>query len=201
MKAAAAQGCAFVAPDGRDGSWSHDNSPSSDRDETAFVSALLDDLDRRYGFGPDRVVVGGFSQGASMAFHVVCHLGDRVAGAVTFAGVFWAPLPAPADCAGTPPAMVHFHGRNDTVFPLAGRPIGERWRQGGTRESLAVLSERAGCSLAAGPPITVAGLTCAVSAGCERGGIALCLHDGGHEVRAEWLDAGLAALDRLSHAD
>ncbi|MBW8727490.1 MAG: alpha/beta fold hydrolase [Inquilinus limosus] len=191
---ARAHGLAFAAPDGLDHTWSFAGSPSHDRDDTRFAAEVLDDLQRRFGFGPDRVVVGGFSQGASMAWYVACHLGDRVAGAVTFSGVFWDPLPLPGDCQAVPPPLVHFHGRADRTFPLAGRAIGDRWHQGDTFRSLKVLEERAGCRLGADTPLTVAGIACAQVQGCERGPLTLCLHDGGHEVRANWLDGGLAAL-------
>lgn len=186
-------GLAFAAPDGRDGSWSHVGSPSQVRDERRFVGAVLDDLSARFGFGPDKVVVSGFSQGASMAFSVACDQGDRVAAAVTFAGVFWQPLPDPERCKAPPP-MVHVHGLNDPVFPLEGRPIGERWHQGRTSDSLAVMKEAGGCEAQAPTPATIAGLGCEVSSGCDRGPIALCLHTGGHEVRPEWLDAALGRL-------
>ena len=43
-------------------------------------------------------------------------------------------------------------------------------------------------------PATLAGIDCEVAAGCARGGLALCLHPGGHEIRAEWLDAALGHL-------
>ncbi|MDR6287809.1 polyhydroxybutyrate depolymerase [Inquilinus ginsengisoli] len=194
---ARAHGYAFAAADGLGRTWSFENSPTQDRDETRFVGQVLDDLQRRFGFGPDRVVVGGFSQGASMAWYVACHLGDRVAGAVTFSGVFWDPLPQPSDCETAPPPMIHFHGRADRTFPLAGRAIGDRWHQGDTFESRAVLAARGQCGPEDTQPMTIAGVACEVTPGCLRGAIALCLHDGGHEVRANWLDGALGALPGL----
>ncbi len=194
VEAALSRRLGFVAPDGLAGTWSHDNAPSRARDETAFVRAVLDDLDHRFGLGPDRTIVGGFSQGASMAWYTVCHSGDRVAGAITFSGVFWNPLPAPSDCASPPPPMIHFHGTADRTFPLAGRAIGSRWHQGDARASLAVLRDRAGCEPAAPPPVTIAGLSCEAPRGCLRGPITACIHDRGHEVDPAWLAAG---LDRL----
>jgi polyhydroxybutyrate depolymerase len=191
---AQAHGLAFAAPDGIDHTWSFAGSPSQDRDETRFVGEVLDDLQRRFGFGPDRVVVGGFSQGASMAWYVACHLGNRVAGAVTFSGVFWDPLPQPSDCEAAPPPIIHFHGRADHTFPLAGRAIGTRWHQGDTFASRAVLEARGQCRVADTHPAVIAGVACEVTPECLRGSITLCLHDGGHEVRAQWLDGGLDAL-------
>lgn len=190
---ARAHGLAFAAPDGIDRTWSFETSPSRERDDTRFAGEVLDDLQRRFGFGPDRVVVGGFSQGASMAWTVACHLGGRVAGAVTFSGVFWDPLPQPSDCRAVPP-LIHVHGRADRTFPLAGRAIGGHWHQGDTFRSLAVLEARAGCRPGADTPVTIAGIACAQAQGCERGPITLCLHDGGHELQAGWLDGALSVL-------
>ncbi len=190
--AAFARGLAFAAPDGAGGSWSHPGSPSERRDETAFVGAVLDDLQARFGFAGDRVFASGFSQGASMVFSALCDHPDRFAGAITFAGVFWEPLPSAPDCAGAPP-IVHVHGRDDVIFPLVGRPIGERFRQGDTFRSLAILKEGAGCVAEAPAPV-VEGMDCRVASGCARGPVALCLHDGGHEVRGEWLGLALGWL-------
>jgi polyhydroxybutyrate depolymerase len=194
IEAAARHGLAFAAPDGMDGSWSHPGSPSGERDERAFVAAVLDDIEARFGFKRDAVVLSGFSQGASMAWYAGCDLGRSVAGAVTFAGVFWSPPPTPADCR-PPPPWVHVHGTNDRIFPLAGRAIGERWRQGDTRAAVATVDAAAGCAAAEEPVVPLAeGFSCTARPACAGGPVTLCLHGGGHEIRAEWLDAGLARL-------
>ena len=185
---------AFVAPDGLYGTWSHDNAVRHDRDETAFSRQVFDDLTGRWHVPADRLIVGGFSQGASTAWHVICHAGDRVAAAVTFSGVFWNPLPAPAGCATIPPPMIHFHGTADQTFPLAGRAIGDRWHQGDMYLSLDVVRARAECRV--GPRVrrTVAGIDCIETDGCDRGPILACVHDAGHEVRAGWLAGALDTL-------
>jgi polyhydroxybutyrate depolymerase len=191
VRAVTARGLAFVAVDGVGGSWSHVGSPSQDRDEPAFLASVFDDLGTRFGFGPDKIVVSGFSQGASMAWNVVCAQGDRVAAAVTFAGVFWEPLPQAGECV-TPPPIIHFHGRGDTVFPLAGRAVGERWRQAPTRASIEVEAGAGACD-AAVAVATLAGIACERRA-CGRGDLLLCIHDGGHQVRAPWMAQALARL-------
>ncbi|WP_075214394.1 alpha/beta hydrolase family esterase [Mongoliimonas terrestris] len=200
VNAAHDAGFAFAAVDGAEGTWAHPNAPSDARDEFAVTAAVLDDLQARFAFGPEAVVVGGFSQGASMAWYAVCRLGDRVAGAVTFAGVFWDPLPAAADCPAMPPPLVHFHGTADRTFPLAGRAIGSRWHQGDTAESLDVLKARAHCQADPAPPVTLAGIACVVSAPCGRGPVTFCRHDGGHEVRPAWLASALPFVTHRSAA-
>lgn len=183
-----AAGFAFVAPDGVEGSWTLGGAPGARRDDAAFVDRILADLERRHGLATGRVVLSGFSLGASMAFVTTCRLGDRLAGMVTFAGVFWEPLPAAGSCR-PPPPVLHVHGRADRTFPLAGRLIGGRWRQGDTLQSLTVLaSSDTACHVTADlAPPAVPGMDCAQAPGCTGGRVRYCLHDGGHEIRAEWL--------------
>lgn len=185
-------GLAFAAIDGLGGTWSHPNAVAEDRDEQAFMAAVFDDLAGQFGFGPDKVVLSGFSQGASMAWYTACAQGGRVAGMVTFSGVFWNPLPQPADC-GVPPPMVHFHGRADRTFPLAGRAIGASHHQGDTFRSIAVLRDRGQCGPAAETTV-LDGVVCEVAPACLRGESALCLHEGGHRADAGQLDAALTRL-------
>jgi polyhydroxybutyrate depolymerase len=186
-------GLAFVAVDGLRGTWSHPNAPGHYRNEAAFVRRVLDDLDKRFGFDRSNTLVGGFSQGASMAWYSVCRSGDRLAGAVTFSGVFWNPLPKPEDCVPDLPPIIHFHGRQDGTFPLAGKAIGSRFHQGDTFKSVAFAREAARCEGDV-ETIEVADLSCTVTVGCVRGEVTLCLYDGGHQVRPEYLDRGLTRL-------
>jgi polyhydroxybutyrate depolymerase len=188
-----AHGLAFVAVDGLNGTWSHPNAPGHFRNETRFIGHVFDDLQTRFGFTALNTLVGGFSQGASMAWYTLCQQGARVAGAVTFSGVFWNPLPKPQDCVADMPPLVHFHGTADQTFPLGGRAIGERFHQGDTFKSMAIVRERAACAPAETRQ-AIAGVDCTVAAGCHRGEMALCLHDGGHEIRPDQLDAGLTAI-------
>ena len=61
------RGLAFAAVQGLEGTWAHPTAVRRARDETVFVEGVVDDLAARYGFGSDQVILGGFSQGASMA--------------------------------------------------------------------------------------------------------------------------------------
>ncbi|MFP5076165.1 alpha/beta hydrolase family esterase [Rhizobium sp. YIM 134829] len=189
-----AHGLAFVAVDGLNGTWSHPNAPAQDRDERRFVGHVLDDLETRFGFSAANLLVGGFSQGASMAWYTLCQQGNRVAGAVTFSGVFWNPLPAPQDCVAAIPPLVHVHGTADQTFPLTGRAIGTRFHQGDMAKSIALLRERAQCGREEPRSTMIGGIPCTVTPDCSRGKIALCLHDGGHEIHPEHLDAALREL-------
>ncbi len=194
VEVAHAHRLAFAAVDGLNGTWSHPNAPGDFRDEKRFVGHVFDDLRTRFGFTAKNTLVGGFSQGASMAWYTLCQQGNRTAGAVTFSGVFWDPLPNPQDCVADMPPIVHFHGTADRTFPLSGRAIGDDFHQGDTFKSMVVVRERASCEMTAETKKTLGGIACSVTPGCNRGEIALCIHDCGHQVRPDQLDAGLTEI-------
>jgi polyhydroxybutyrate depolymerase len=185
---------AYVAVDGIEGSWSFPHSARSGRDENAFIAGVFQDLNSRYGFGPDKTVIGGFSIGASMAWYTACQQGEKAKAMVTFSGVFWDPLPKAADCVAAIPAIVHFHGTADQTFPLAGRAIGTQFHQGNAFDSMAIMRARAECDIAHPRKVTLDGVECEDIPSCSRGDSLMCIHNGGHEARADMLDAGLTAV-------
>lgn len=194
VEVAHAHGLAFAAVNGLNGTWSHPNAPGDFRDEKRFVGHVFDDLHARFGFTEKNTLVSGFSQGASMAWYTLCQQGNRVAGAVTFSGVFWNPLPEPQDCVADMPPIVHFHGKADWTFPLSGRAIGDDFHQGDTFRSMAIVRRQASCKIGEDIEKTIGGIVCEVAPGCNRGQMALCIHEGGHDVRPSQLDAGLREL-------
>ncbi|WP_244510000.1 dienelactone hydrolase family protein [Rhizobium sp. AC27/96] len=185
---------AYVAVDGIDGSWSFPHSARSGRDEKTFIAEVFDDLKSRYGFTPEKTVIGGFSIGASMAWYTSCQQGEKAAAMVTFSGVFWNPLPKPEDCIADLPPIVHFHGTADQTFPLAGRAIGKEFHQGNAYDSMALMRERARCDAKNAKSVTLDGIRCDDVPDCIRGDSIMCIHNGGHEARADMLDAGLTAV-------
>lgn len=187
-------GLAFVAVDGLNGTWSHPNAPGQYRDEKRFVGHVFDDLETRFGFNAANTLVGGFSQGASMAWYTMCQQGNRVAAAVTFSGVFWNPLPEPRDCVADMPPVVHIHGSADQTFPLSGRAIGATFHQGDTFKSITIIRESKMCKPETIVEKFIGGIPCNVTPDCNGGEVALCIHDGGHEVHQEHLDAALREL-------
>jgi len=185
---------AFVAVDGIDGSWSFPNSARPGRDEKAFIASVFDDLQSRYGFTADKTIIGGFSIGASMAWYTACQQGDKAVGMLTFSGVFWNPLPKVEDCVADIPPIIHFHGTADKTFPLAGRSLGGNFHQGNAFDSMAILRNRAQCDLEKAKTITLDDIMCDDVPGCIEGDSIICIHNGGHEARADMLDAGLTAF-------
>lgn len=192
-------GVMLVAPDGAGRSWSHPGSPSRDRDEFAFIRAVLDDVVQRFPVDRARLWASGFSQGGSMAWYAACYLGDRFAAFVTIAGDFWEP--APTVCPSGPASILHIHGENDQTVPMAGRAIGDRYRQSDLRSGWALWRRTDRCAEAPDRTETIADLTCTTWTGgrCESGReLMLCLHPGGHDFKAEWLGAGYGWVDGLA---
>ncbi|MSU89447.1 polyhydroxybutyrate depolymerase [Rhodobacteraceae bacterium 2CG4] len=188
-----AEGLAFVAPQGLGGSWAFGGAPRDGRDEMAFLDEVLADLDARFDLPMDRIMVTGFSIGGTMAWEAACYRGAAFAGFAPIAGAYW--RPQPDSCPSPPPVLLHIHGTADRTVPMQGRPIGPNAHQGDVRESIAQWTEQAGC----GAPVrrTDAVFSCERWSDCEEGVIQLCLHDGGHSIRAEWLLRGWNELAEI----
>jgi len=178
-------GVAFVAVQGVNGTWSFPTAPRALRNEPAFFDTVLEDLSSRFGIDRDRTLLTGFSSGGFMTWYLACENSGRFSGYAPIAGAFWEPLPT--ECPTKPPYLFHVHGTGDTVVPLEGRWLGGgQWKQGGVFESFGIWRRQTG--LHDTPPETLTDGTLF----CERwhpetGLLELCLHDGGHNVRAEWI--------------
>lgn len=178
-------GYLFVAGDGRDNTWAHQGSPSQARNDTAYVRAVIEDVQDRYPTDSERIVAAGFSQGGSMVWSVACFIGAPFTHYAPISGAFWEPMPA--SCNAGPVTMRHTHGTSDRVVPMAGRPIGDRWRQADVLAGLDVLRALNACpTMADRDDLTVGSSTCQVWSSCTDGALQLCLNDGGHGVPSGW---------------
>jgi phospholipase/carboxylesterase len=86
----------------------------------AQVTQFLAELSARFAIAPDRLVLGGFSQGAMLSLDVALHREVAPAGLVLMSGTLiaqevWAPRMA--SLAGVPIALSH--GRSDGILPFA----------------------------------------------------------------------------------
>jgi phospholipase/carboxylesterase len=84
------------------------------------IARFLDELSARYAIAPDRLVLGGFSQGAMLALDTALHRAVAPAGLALMSGTIidehaWAPRMA--QLAGVP--VVLSHGRQDGLLPFA----------------------------------------------------------------------------------
>lgn len=192
LRAAAAElGVALIAPEGLERSWSFPNAPSERRDEIAFVARVLDDALARFPIDRERIMSAGFSIGGTMSWYMACYLAGRFAGHTPIAGTFWRPYPA--ECSGYDPFISHVHGTADKTFPLAGRVIRQKFHQGDTRETVAFFRERGG-NVPLVEHYTDGKLDCTNAATADGGAVELCLHDGGHSIRGEWIKRGWMRL-------
>jgi polyhydroxybutyrate depolymerase len=90
-------------------------------DETAFVAALLDDLEASFAVDRARVYATGISNGGMMAYLAACTLADRVAAIAVVAGELTL-----ADCRPARPVPVLvIHGSADRYLPYEGG-VGEK---------------------------------------------------------------------------
>jgi polyhydroxybutyrate depolymerase len=180
-----AEGVLLVLPDGVNGTWAHQGSPSTARDELAFMDAVRADVLARWPVDPGRLLATGFSQGGSMVWDLACRRGRDYRAFAAIAGAFWEPLPE--NCDGGPVDLLHVHGTADPVVPMGGRWIRSTWKQGDVRAGLAILARTDGCR---DEPerADLPGLRCERWDGCGSGReLRLCLHDGGHLMPEGWV--------------
>jgi polyhydroxybutyrate depolymerase len=189
-------GLLIIAPNGRNRTWAHNGSPSSARDELAFTDSLLTDIEDRFEVDPDWIIAGGFSQGSSMVWDLICWRDASFRGFAAVSGAFWHPQPDHCPTTpGKPIRLVHFHGTSDTVVPMTGRPIGTGFHQGDVMQSIETIATSHQCAPAPIQQPASATLTCQVHQGCDAGGsVTLCLHPGGHLRPDGWFDHAAPVL-------
>lgn len=191
------RGWAFVAADGLNKTWAHQGSPAhrfpDARDEITYIEAVLADLASRLPIAS--TLAAGFSQGGSMVWDVACRAPDLFDGFAPIAGAFWEPLPE--ECVQSPRLVRHIHGTSDTVVPMEGRPIGDRWHQGDLGESLDLVRAAGSCG---GEAEFVRaredGLSCRRWFSCDDGGsLDICLHEGGHIRPHNWIPSTIGWME------
>lgn len=85
-------------------------------DDVKFVSGVIDDLGTRFNIDKKRIYATGFSNGASMAFHLGVHLPDRIAAIAPVSGALWTNDPKPK----RPIALFYLTGKQDSLNPMDG---------------------------------------------------------------------------------
>lgn len=176
-------GLALIAPRGEDMSWNLPGAFPGGRDDVGFLVAVADDAAARFGLDRRRMLVAGFSVGGSMAWYLACAEGRGFAGYAPIAGAFWEPYVE--GCRRPLPEIRHVHGRADRTVPLGGRRLSMA-TQGDTYRAFALLRRFAGCEAGLAEAAADGGLACARQV-CDGAVQELCLHDGGHSVRPEWI--------------
>lgn len=175
---------ALVAPRGEDKSWNLPGAMSGERDDVAFIDGVARDAVSRFRVDPNRILVSGFSVGASMVWYVACAEGRRYAGYAPIAGAFWEPYVE--SCRLPLPTIRHVHGTADETVPLEGRKLRVA-TQGNVFRSFELLRRFSQCTGDLADADAEGDLTCQhqTCGGSEQD---LCLHSGGHVVRPEWIE-------------
>ena len=187
------RGFVFVAPQGRPDparpdqrDWNVADGYNQPRDDVAFLSAVIDDVMARYGTDPKRVLVAGFSRGASMAWDFACARPDMIAAVAATSGGFWEPFKP--ECAG-PVHLFHTHGFNDQTVPLEGRKVswgGRQFHQGNILKGLDIWREVNGCTGAANSNSAKGDHWEKRWTNCDSGSIRLQITPIGHGIPKGW---------------
>lgn len=94
--------------------------------ELAFVTKLLDEIERQYCIDLRRVYATGFSNGAFLSHLLACALADRIAAVAPVSG-------GPLDLTCTPSrpvSVIIHHGRNDALVPVdRARKLFASWKK------------------------------------------------------------------------
>ncbi len=185
------RGYAVMAPEGaiRNGRQSWNFYPGWDgRNETDFLTEVVQDAADRFGVDAERVVLGGFSAGGFMVNYLACDAPETFSAYVPVSGGFW--RPHPEECDG-PVRLFHTHGWTDNVVPLEGRILGGgRFHQGDIFAGLEIWRQANEC---ADTKPTGFGTTDQFMrrkwTGCADGGaLEFALFPGGHNVPKGWAD-------------
>jgi polyhydroxybutyrate depolymerase len=192
-----ARGYALIAPEGQarpsrpNKNWGVNDNRVHPRDDIAFVAEVLDDAAQR-GIDRNRILLAGFSRGASMVWDIACRTPAAARAYAPVSGAFWEPLPEECD---SPVKLFHSHGWTDRVVPIEGRSFrGGTVVQGDVFAGLTVLRRTNGCSLRqpdSAPMEAAAGLWFRSWSECAGGRLDLMLHPGGHQVPEGWLARAL----------
>lgn len=150
-------------------------------DDTGFLRALLDKLERDYAVDPRRIFATGISNGGMMSYRLACELADKVAAI--------APVEGAQDLPCHPSnrvSVIVFHGTSDHLVPFEGGTtpfqLGSRRSDASVASSLAFWVKEDGCS-----PTPQRERSAAVHvenySGCQDGaGVALYAIQGGHHI-------------------
>lgn len=99
-----------VYPAGTNNSW--DVGGTSDTD---FLSAIIDEMYKKYGIDKNRVYLSGFSMGSMLTYHAMTKIGDKIA---AFGPVSGYPRFGMTATSTRPIPICHVHGDADDVLPF-----------------------------------------------------------------------------------
>jgi polyhydroxybutyrate depolymerase len=90
-------------------------------DDSAYLSALITDIQAAYDVDPKRVYVMGHSNGGFMSYRMACEHSDQIAAIASLAGAMWSDT---TRCSPTQPVSVlQVHGTSDSTIAYTGGQI------------------------------------------------------------------------------
>jgi polyhydroxybutyrate depolymerase len=159
-KLADKKGFLVVYPDGFEKNWNDGRSMTeadydtfkNNTDDAGFISALIDELIKKYNADPKRVFVTGISNGAMMSYRLGCELSGKIAAIAPVAGNI--PQNFFQRCKPTKPlSVLAINGDADPLMPYNGGevtgPFGKRkfGRVMSANESVLFWVKNNGCAL------------------------------------------------------
>lgn len=182
------QGYALLAPNGfqsSEGVRSYPAREGGPRDDVAFTFAALADAGTRASLDTERMYVGGFSAGGSMAWLLACEVGEHLSGMVSVAGALR--RPNSTDCAGLVGLPVlQIHGFADGQVPFEGRGIRD-WHQGSVWDALDRAREANGCRSNPDEIVIDEAFWSRVwVVSCTQAPVRIDVHNGGHGLPSGW---------------
>lgn len=186
-------GVALVAVSGLDNSWTFRNGVvrGEVRDEFAYFREVVEDIKTHFPIDEKKIIVTGFSIGASMTWYLACYEPQNFAGYITLSGTMW--RPQPEKCVGPVGEIYHFHGALDRVFPLNGRVV-EGKHQGAISDTFEIMANQDECSRDIIRQSKSNGLICKYRKNCGGETLRLCLHNGIHAVDGDHLLEGFREI-------
>jgi polyhydroxybutyrate depolymerase len=98
-------------------------------DDSAYLSAVITEIQAQYSIDPKQIYLVGHSNGAFMSYRMACDHADQIAAFVSLAGAMWEDT---TKCTPSQPvSMLEIHGTADTVIPYIGGVIDSYTADGG----------------------------------------------------------------------
>ena len=123
--------------------WNDGRPNTSTADDVTFISHVIDDVEKRDGGDPNRVIVGGMSNGAFMALRFACE-SDKAQTIVAVAGSL--DDYKMADCKHHASNVLLVNGTSDPLVPYGGMRASVRGPIYGAQKTYDVLGKQRGCT-------------------------------------------------------
>ena len=137
-----------VYPDGRGDprGWRVFDDSTGANGDVAFISQLIDTLEKLYAVDPKRVYVAGHSNGGMMAYRLGIALSEKIAGIGVSAALLGRQFAG--QITTSPVTLVAIHGKADNIVPYDGSDGDYRYRAGflSAPESVEDFARRNGCN-------------------------------------------------------